>query len=150
MAKKSVKFMLGMMLGTAFGMAFAPKKGKELREELVKDIKTGKGEKFLKHNAKLVGKDVQDTAKEVYNSKEVQTKIKEGKTQASKLAKQVQKEMKSRAGEWTEMARDRLEEAGIKTPEMPKFKTKKAPAKKASAKKSSSSGKAKSKSKNKK
>jgi len=125
MAKKNIKFMLGVMLGTAFGMAFAPKKGKELRDELVKDIKDGKGEKFLKHNAKLIGKDVSDTTKEIYESEEVRSKIKEGKSQASKFTKKIKSEMQSRAGEWTEIARDKLEEVGIKTPETQKCKPKK-------------------------
>ncbi len=125
MAKKNIKFMLGVMLGTAFGIAFAPKKGKELRDELVKDIKDGKGEKFLKHNAKLIGKDVSDTTKEIYESEEVQSKIKEGKSQASKFTRKIKSEMQSRAGEWTEIARDKLEEVGIKTPETQKCKPKK-------------------------
>ncbi|MCC7433003.1 YtxH domain-containing protein [Candidatus Peregrinibacteria bacterium] len=105
------KFIFGAMLGALFGLAFAPKKGSELRKELQEELeKGGKGEKTLKKNAVVMGKDISSTAKEVYEDPQVQTAIKKGKKEAVKIVDQVKKEIHENGEEWVKMTKEKLME----------------------------------------
>ena len=65
---RKISTLLAVAFGAAFGMLFAPKKGSELRKELKTELeKGGDGTEVLKKTATHLGKDVQATAKEIYN-----------------------------------------------------------------------------------
>jgi gas vesicle protein len=107
------KFLFGAVLGALFGLAFAPKKGAELRKELKKEIeKGGHGEKTLKKTAGQIGQDIVETGKEVYNDPTVQKQIKQGKKEVAKLAEQAQKKLQESSEEWVKIARDKIVEGG--------------------------------------
>ena len=110
---KKCKFIVGALIGTLFGLAFAPKKGSELRKDLQKEIeKGGYGEKTMKKTANEIGKDVVETSKEVYNNPTVQKKIKYGTKEAKKLAGQAQKKIQESGEQWVKIARDKIVEGG--------------------------------------
>lgn len=83
-----IGWILGVLSGTALGMLFAPRKGKELREKIQKNLKDGDiksgGQELLK-DVKMMGGEVFDTAKDLYNSKDVQGALKKAKTKAKKI-----------------------------------------------------------------
>lgn len=98
---KKTKFALGLVAGAIFGLAFAPKKGKELREEIAGDIKKGgDSSKILKKTAKQIGDDVVSTAKEVYADPEVQKQIHHGKKEAVKTFNKIKKQAEGKVKEW--------------------------------------------------
>lgn len=103
------KFIFGAMMGALLGLAFAPKKGSELRKELQSELaKGGHGEKVLKKNAAIIGEDITETAQEVYHNPEVQKQIAKGKKEAEKLVTQAQKKLQESGEEWVQMARTKL------------------------------------------
>ena len=103
------KFIFGAMMGALLGLAFAPKKGSELRKELQSDLaKGGHGEAVLKKNAAIIGEDITETAQEVYHNPEVQKQIAKGKKEAEKLVTQAQKKLQESGEEWVQMARTKL------------------------------------------
>lgn len=96
-------------MGALLGLAFAPKKGSELRKELQSELaKGGHGEKVLKKNAAIIGEDITETAQEVYHNPEVQKQIAKGKKEAEKLVTQAQKKLQESGEEWVQMARTKL------------------------------------------
>lgn len=105
------KFLFGAIIGALFGLAFAPKKGSELRKELHDEIKTGgHGEKTLQNNAKIIGEDVATTAKDVIEDPEVQKHIERVKEEGAKVLKTAKKNIEATGEEWMEVARDKLME----------------------------------------
>lgn len=104
------KFVFGAVMGALLGLAFAPKKGSELRKELQSEIgkKDGNPEKVLKKNAALVKADIEETAKEVYHNPEVQKQLARGKKEAGKLVEKAQKKIQESSEEWVQMARENL------------------------------------------
>lgn len=105
------KFLFGAILGALFGLAFAPKKGSELRKEVKSEIdKGGYGEKTLKKIAKHIGEDLVVTSKEVYNDPNVQKQIKKGKKEAMKMAEEAKGIIKESGEQWVKVAREKVEE----------------------------------------
>ena len=75
MAKKS-GLLLGLLAGTALGILFAPKKGKKMRDNIKKEMdEGGYGLDAIKEGFIGMGKEVVDTAKEAYESDEMQEQI---------------------------------------------------------------------------
>jgi gas vesicle protein len=105
------KLLLGAILGALFGLAFAPKKGSELRKEIKSELeKGGHGEKTAQKAARAIGQDVADTAKEVYNDPAVQKHLEKGKKEAHKMVNQAKDKIQETGEEWVNMARTKIEE----------------------------------------
>jgi len=108
MAKKS-GLILGLLAGTALGILFAPKKGRKMRDKIKKELdEGGYGLEAIKEGFIGMGKEVVDTAKEAYESEEVQEQIgkakdmaedyyEEGKKEFDKKVRKVRKTAKARA-----------------------------------------------------
>lgn len=105
------KFLFGAIIGALFGLAFAPKKGSELRKELKSELeKGGHGERTLQKNAALMGEDITETAQEVYHDPVVQKQIAHGKKEAAKLVDMAKKNIHDNGEEWVQIARDKIME----------------------------------------
>jgi len=105
------KLVLGAILGALFGLAFAPKKGSELRKELQTEIgKGGHGEKTARKVAKEMGTDIAATAKEVYHDPVVQKQIVRGRHEVKKIANEAREKLQESGEEWVKMAREKIVE----------------------------------------
>ena len=94
---------MGLLAGLGLGVLFAPKKGSKLREDIQKERgKGGHGLNSVKDGFVSMGKDIAETAKDAYESEEVQKSIskakeacgdccEEGKMQVGKMAKKAEK-----------------------------------------------------------
>ena len=72
--------LFGVIVGTLLGILFAPRKGKELRNQLKNEVsKGGMGVETFKKNFKEMGHDVASTAEEVYARSDVQKAVRSGK-----------------------------------------------------------------------
>ncbi len=97
---RNSKFLFGAILGAIFGLAFAPKKGSELRKEIKSELdKGGNGSETLQKNAQIIGEDISQTTQELYNDPTVQKHIKDGKKEGQKLFNKAKKNLKVSAGE---------------------------------------------------
>jgi gas vesicle protein len=99
------KFIFGAVLGALFALAFAPKKGSELRKDIKSEIdKGGHGEDTLKKTAKIIGDDFIETGKIIYHDPEVQKHIKRGKKEAQKLAEETKAKLQNSGKQWAKTA----------------------------------------------
>ncbi len=89
MGKHRSGLLLGVIAGTALGILFAPKKGKELREAIKKERKEGGyGLETIKDGFVEMGKEVVSTAKTAYESEAVQKQIGKAKEAAGEVAEE--------------------------------------------------------------
>lgn len=87
--KRGGGLLFGVIMGTLLGVLFAPRKGKELRSQLKKEVaKGGVGAETLKKNFSEMGQDMASTAEEVYNMPEVQTQVKKGKKHVDRMVRE--------------------------------------------------------------
>lgn len=108
MARNS-KFLFGAVLGAIFGLAFAPKKGSELRKEIKTELdKGGNGSEALKKNVQIMGEDISQTTQDIYNDPTVQKHIREGKKEGEKLFNKAKKNLENSAGEIIENTKKTL------------------------------------------
>ncbi len=120
MGKHRSGLFLGILAGTALGILFAPKKGKELRESIKKERRSGGyGLESIKDGFVEMGKEVVTTAKTAYESDSVQEQIgkakdaagemaEEGKKRAKKVAKKVGRKAKTATKKATIKAKKRV------------------------------------------
>ena len=115
---KRSKLMFGIIMGAVLGLAFAPKKGKELREEIKSDLKKGgNASNILKKNATHMGQDMIETAKEIYETPEVQKHLSKGKKEAGKILHNVKEELVKKGEELGELAKEKFVETKNKIAE---------------------------------
>lgn len=95
MGKHRSGLLLGVIAGTALGILFAPKKGKELRESIKKERREGGyGLESIKDGFVEMGKEVVSTAKTAYESDTVQEQIGKAKVAAGEMAEEGKKRAK--------------------------------------------------------
>ena len=86
MGNKRGGLLFGVIVGTLLGILFAPRKGKELRNQLKNEVsRGGMGVETFKKNFKEMGHDVASTAEEVYTRPDVQKAFRDGKKQVGKM-----------------------------------------------------------------
>ncbi|MFC1811005.1 YtxH domain-containing protein [Patescibacteria group bacterium] len=125
MAKKTGLF-LGLLAGTALGILFAPKKGKVMRDKIKKELdEGGYGLEAVKEGFVGMGKEVVDTAKEAYETDEVQEQIgkakdvaeeymEEGKKRAKKAVRKYERKAKTTVSKVKKRATKTAKKAGRK------------------------------------
>jgi len=96
---KTVKGLLaGLVAGTAIGLLFAPKKGKDTRKQIKDELeKGGYGLDTLKETVNEMGKDMGDTGKEVYKDNvtaDTKKKAKKAFSKVKSVVKEVIKKVK--------------------------------------------------------
>ena len=122
MGKRISGIFWGIITGTLLGILFAPKKGKDLRDSIKKERdKGGHGLDAVKKGFIGMGKDLKDTAEEVYESPEVQEQVGRLKRKASGYVDQVKDEceecvgdIKSKAGKEVNKAKRKVKKATTK------------------------------------
>lgn len=94
MGKHRSGLLFGIIAGTVLGILFAPKKGKELREQIRKEREEGGlGVDALKEGFVGMGKDMAGTAKGVYESEAVQENLSKAKIKAQEYAEMGKEKM---------------------------------------------------------
>lgn len=75
-----IGWFLGLVFGTLFGVLFAPRKGKDLRAKIKADRRKGKfGISPLKDDMRLLGEELAEIAREIYQSTPVQDIVEMGR-----------------------------------------------------------------------
>lgn len=132
MAKKTGLF-LGLLAGTALGILFAPKRGKVLRDKIKKELEDGGyGVDAIKEGFIGMGKEVVDTAKEAYDSDEVQEKVTKAKTMAEDYIEEGKARVRRATDQVTKKATKKAVKVGRKA-KTTAYKTAKTAVKKAKA-----------------
>lgn len=109
MGKHRSGLFLGIIAGTALGILFAPKKGKELRESIKKEREEGGyGFESIKDGFVDMGKEVITTAKTAYESDTVQEQIGKAKNVAGEMAEEGKKRAKKTVKKATTKAKKRV------------------------------------------
>jgi len=94
MGKHHSGLLFGVLAGTVLGILFAPKKGKELREQIKKERdQGGLGTAALKEGFVGMGKDMAGSAKNVYESEAVQDNLSRAKAKAKEYAEMGKEKM---------------------------------------------------------
>src|SRR4030042_3482229 len=94
MGKHRSGLFFGLLSGAILGILFAPKKGRDLREDIKKERdEGGSGVGALKESFVGMGKDMAGTAKDVYESDSVQENISKAKVKAQEYAEMGKEKM---------------------------------------------------------
>jgi len=114
MGKKS-GLLFGLLAGTALGILFAPKKGKKLRDKIKQELDDGGyGLNAVKEGFLGMGKEVVDTAKEAYESEDVQEQIAVAREKAEELAEEGKQHVRKVAKKAGRKAKTAATKAGKK------------------------------------
>lgn len=85
----------GLLAGTALGILFSPKKGKDIRKDLKSEVdEGGTGLKTVSNTLVEMGKEIKGTCTECYDEIRGSEEYKEGKEKLSLYAKKAKKEVK--------------------------------------------------------
>ncbi|MBN1494797.1 YtxH domain-containing protein [Candidatus Peregrinibacteria bacterium] len=94
MGKHSSGLFFGLLTGAVLGILFAPKKGRDLREQIKQERdEGGTGVGALKDSFVGMGKDLAGTAKEVYETDTVQENLFKAKKKAGEIAEMGKEKM---------------------------------------------------------
>jgi len=86
--KGGIGLLLGVATGAVLGVLFAPKKGRDLRDNVKKEIQHGgTGLGTVGKNFAAMGKDMADTAHDIYDSPSVQNSLHTGGRKFSSVLK---------------------------------------------------------------
>jgi len=125
MGKKS-GLLFGLLAGTALGILFAPKTGKTLRKKIKEERESGGyGLEAIKEGFVGMGKDVVDTAKEAYESEDVQEQIAMAREKAEELAEEGKEHVKKTVRKARKKATTKAKKVGRKAGRKAKAFTKK-------------------------
>jgi len=92
---KPKSLLAGLVAGAALGIFFAPKKGKEVRDNLKDDVKAGNtGLSVLKKTILEMGKEMGEYCKENLPEEKIEEKIKDTKKVLKKTKKDAEKKIK--------------------------------------------------------
>ncbi len=126
MAKKSGLF-LGLLAGTALGILFAPKTGRTMRKNIKEErAEGGYGMGTIKEGFVGMGKEVYDTAREAYESEEVQEQIMTAREKAEEYAEKGKKRVEKAAKTAGKKAKTQATKTGKKAGRKAKTTAKKA------------------------
>jgi len=94
MSKRRSGLLLGILTGAVLGILFAPRKGRDLREQIQREREEGgMGVEALKEGFIGMGKDMAGTAKKVYDSETVQENLSKAKIKAKEYAEMGREKM---------------------------------------------------------
>jgi gas vesicle protein len=109
MARGKMGAVLGIVAGATLGILFAPKKGKELRKKIKKELDDGgNGVESVKKAFKDMGDGIFKSCKDCCESEEVETLVKKGKAKAKKTAKKAVKKGKAKLSEAEKKVKKKL------------------------------------------
>lgn len=102
-----MSLLFGLVGGTILGVLFAPHKGKEVREKLIKEReKGGTGLNTLKEELSGMGKEMKNFSKDVYESDNVQAGIQMGKEKMQQIKEVAQEHIEGVSEKACEKAGD--------------------------------------------
>jgi len=109
MARGKLGAVIGIVAGATLGILFAPKKGKELRKKIKKELdEGGSGVDSVKKAFKDMGDGIFKTCKECCESEEMEALLEKGKAKAKKTAKKVVKKGKAKLSEAEKKVKSKL------------------------------------------
>ena len=97
MSKRLKTLICGIVAGTALGILLSPKKGKDIRKSLKKEIDEGGfGLKTVRQTFAAMGRDISGTAQETYEEVKQSPQYKQGKSKAKGVVKKAVSKAKSK------------------------------------------------------
>lgn len=105
MGKHRSGLLFGLIAGTVLGILFAPKKGKQLREDIKRErSEGGYGLDSIKEGFVDMGREMMSSAKTTYESEDVQEGLSKAKGAAMEMAEEGKKRVRKATRKYTKKA----------------------------------------------